>query len=187
MRVILASASPRRRELLALLWPDFEVQPSGVDEAPFLGQPPRQMVQSLSRAKAQAISAAQEGPALVIGADTVVELDGRPLGKPRDRQEAAWMLGQLSGRTHLVHTGVCLCSGQGPESFAQTTQVRFARLTAEEIGWYIATGEPFDKAGAYGIQGQASRFIEGIEGDYFNVMGLPVQALYQRLKKFLPF
>lgn len=178
--VILASQSPRRQELLRFLCSTFEIRVSDVDETISQGVSPADAVELLARRKAEAV-ARDFADALVIGADTVVAIDGLILGKPCGSEEAAAMLRRLSGRTHQVYTGVCLCRGEKRDVFHCCTDVEFSPLTEEEIGWYLATGEPFDKAGAYGIQGFGARFIRRIAGDFYNVMGLPVNLLYARI------
>jgi len=183
MRIILASGSPRRRELLEMLGlENMDIIPAKGEEAPHPELSPAELVKELSRCKAAEI-AAEHGDALVIGADTVVALDGRILGKPRDEAEAAEMLRSLSGREHQVFTGVTLIRGEETLSHAEETAVRFRALDEAEIEAYIRTGEPMDKAGAYGAQGFASLFVEHLDGDFFNVMGLPLCALGKMLKK----
>lgn len=178
-RVILASGSPRRRELLAYIVPEFEIIPSGIEE--IAAGTPAQQVEQLAADKAADI--AQRYPdAVVIGADTLVAVDELVLGKPTDEAEAAAMLKQLSGRTHTVYTGVAVICAGITHSLVEATQVTFCRMTDEEIRDYIATGEPMDKAGAYGIQGYGGKYITGIEGCFFNVMGLPLNRLYNMLK-----
>ncbi len=181
--VVLASQSPRRRELLGLLFEHFEVHACETDESLPDGIAPDKAVERLALQKAQAVAPAYPGR-LVIGADTIVVLDGAILGKPRDEADAARMLGLLSGRCHAVHTGVALIRDGKTRRFSCRTAVHFAALSPKEIEWYVHTGEPMDKAGAYGIQGYGARFIEGIEGDYFNVMGLPVNRLYREIGEF---
>lgn len=177
---ILASASPRRKELLALLLPQFIVETAPVDETDHPPLPPRELVALLAARKARAV--ADRFPAdRVIGSDTVVAVDGQILGKPQSPEEAVGMLRTLSGRTHTVYTAVCVCSPEGERQAVSSTQVTFAPMSEEEIDWYVATGEPMDKAGAYGIQGYGARFIREIQGDFYTVMGLPVQKLYQLL------
>lgn len=181
--IILASASPRRRELLAGLGLEFDILPAqGPEHAPPHSSA-ADTVKALSAAKAAEI-AARHPDALVIGADTVVEVDGCLLGKPADEAEAAAMLRRLSGRDHRVHTGVTLARGDRLLSRAEQTTVRFRPLSEGEIAAYVASKEPMDKAGAYAIQGLASLFIRGIEGDYFNVVGLPLCLLGQMLEEF---
>lgn len=190
MKIVLASASPRRRELLAGLGLDYTVLVSGVEEQVTEREPAR-VVEELSAQKfrdvlQRLLSADSQEELLVIGADTIVAVDGQILGKPTSMKDAAEMLRRLSGRRHQVYTGVTLYyHGQGEShrhTFHECTQVQFYPMTEEEIGWYISTGEPMDKAGAYGIQGLGGRFIRAIEGDYSNVVGLPVARLYQELK-----
>ncbi len=179
--VILASASPRRKELLSHLIPEFDVVPSTVLEKAY--GTPAQQVKKLSFDKAAQIASVYPD-ALVIGADTLVFLGTKPLGKPVNKADARRMLRLLSGRTHRVLTGICVIYGKQQCTAAASTRVRFAKLTDDEITAYIATGEPMDKAGAYGIQGQFSKHITGIRGCYFNVMGLPLNLLYDTLKRF---
>lgn len=178
-RVILASGSPRRRELLAYIIKDFDVVPSDIDENAS-GSPARQ-VRQLAADKAADI-ARQYPDALVIGADTLVAIGPRVLGKPKDEAEAAAMLRNLSGRTHRVYTGIAVVSNGATHVAAQVTRVTFCHMSDEEIRDYIATGEPMDKAGAYGIQGYGGKFISHVHGCYFNVMGLPLNRLYTMLK-----
>lgn len=179
--VILASASPRRRELLSLVVPEFEVIPTDLDEPDDLPEPLEASVQDLALAKAR-VAAATRPEALVIGADTIVVLDGQVMGKPRAEDDARRMLSALSGRSHNVMTGVAVVWGDISTSACETTEVRFGPMSPEHIDRYIASGEPFDKAGAYGIQGGASLFVEGINGCYFNVVGLPVYRLNKLLE-----
>jgi septum formation protein len=178
-RLILASSSPRRRELLTQAGFTFEVHPAHIPEDPLAGEDPIAYVIRLARAKAEAVfaeisSKESAPPQVVLGADTTVTLDNHILGKPTDAADAARMLRLLSGRTHRVITGVALASAQRTEVAAEVTGVRFLTLSDEEIAAYVATGEPMDKAGAYGIQGHAARWIPRIEGCYFNVVGLPL-------------
>ena len=178
MEIILASQSPRRRELLARMGLEkFQVRPARGEEVMDETLPPWQLVERLSRQKAEEVAADAGENALVIAADTVVAVDGRVLGKPGDEAGAAEMLALLSGREHTVYTGVTVCLGGRQVTEHEATQVRFRPLTEKEIRQYIATGEPMDKAGAYGIQGYGALLVEGIEGDYFNVVGLPVCRL----------
>lgn len=179
-RVILASASPRRRELLSYIISEFDVIPSGIDEE--ATGAPEDQVKQLAADKALDI-AGQYPDALVIGADTLVAIDDRVLGKPLDEAEAADMLRLLSGREHRVYTGVAVANNGRMKTDVNMTLVQFAKLSDEEIREYISTGEPMDKAGAYGIQGYCGKFIVGIRGDYFNVMGLPLNMLYNMLKE----
>ncbi len=180
MRVVLASASPRRRELLATLIPDFEIAVAGVDEEALTVPDPWETAERLALAKARAV-ADQHRDALVIGGDTVVAVDAEQLAKPLDAEDAKRMLRALSGRTHVVITGVALVGPGREESFTDTTRVTFLPLGEEEIAHSVATGEPMDKAGAYAIQGGAKAFVTGIEGSWSNVVGLPVEALGERL------
>ena len=182
MDIILASKSPRRRELLEQMGVrDFRIITPDIDEHMDRDLPPAELVRQISEEKARAV-AAQVGPdAVVIAADTVVALDGVVLGKPADKEEAFRMLSLLSGNRHQVYTGLTVLRGEQVFSQWEETAVTFRPLTAEEIEAYIATGEPMDKAGAYGIQGYGALFIEGISGDYYNVMGLPVCRLGQIL------
>ena len=182
-RIILASKSPRRKEMMGLLFPQFEVQASDVDETLPEGVSLGRAVELLALRKGQAVAGA--GPdALVIAADTLVTLGSVVLGKPTGREDAARMLRLLSGRVHQVYTGVALLEGERTNRFHCVTDVEFSPLTEEEIRWYLSTGEPFDKAGAYGIQGYGARFIRGIREDFFNVMGLPVNELYRQIMQF---
>ena len=183
MKLILASTSPRRAEILHDAGFSFIVVSSAVDETPIPGEPPNELVQRLANAKAELVAARAAGPAIVLAADTVVTLDGRIFGKPRSADDARHMLENLSGRTHAVVTGVTLIRLPDAErrTFVETTHVHFAKLDPQEITRYLATGEPHDKAGAYAIQGRAGRFIPRIEGCYFNVVGLPLARLQQAL------
>ncbi len=180
--MILASASPRRKELLALAGFDFQIETAAVEETYDPTLPPEQIVMHLAAVKAAPV-AARHPSETVIGADTVVVLDEAILGKPHSTDEAKAMLRRLSGRVHQVYTGVCLRRGETVVRFAACTLVHFKVLTEEEIAAYVATGEPMDKAGAYGVQGRGCVLVEGIEGDYFNVVGLPVSRLYDEIKK----
>ena len=186
--LVLASASPRRRELLIQAGFSFTVRPAHIPEDPFPNEDPIAYVTRLAREKAQAVfhdllSEESAPPQVVVGADTTVTLDNHILGKPSDPSDAARMLRLLSGRTHRVITGVAVVTADFTEVAAEVTAVRFLTLSEEEIAAYVATGEPMDKAGAYAIQGLASKFVERIEGDYFNVMGLPVALVYRRLRE----
>ena len=183
MELILASQSPRRRELLGLIAADFSVCPADIDETMNEALAMEARVADLSARKACAVAEEHPGAA-VVGSDTVVVLDGMPLGKPVDAADAKAMLSALSGRTHEVVTGIAVALPDGKVlQDATVTKVRFAPLTEAEIDWYIDSKEPMDKAGAYGIQGLGARFIEGIEGDYYSVMGLPVRCLYEMLRE----
>jgi len=181
MALILASRSPRRRELLARLGLTFAVRAADVDETMDPAAPPAEEVARLSARKAAAVAAGPED--VVIAADTVVVLDRRVLGKPRDEEEARAMLTALSGRSHQVMTGLTVRRGEDIRTETAVTQVRFRPLSPREIDAYIATGEPMDKAGAYGIQGLAAVFADRLDGDYYNVMGLPLCALCRLLRQ----
>lgn len=184
MNLILASGSPRRRELLGLYHIPFTVCSADIDETmdPLLS--PQQEVARVSREKALAVPAGEED--LVIAADTIVVCGGLTLGKPKDQADARRMLELLSGRDHQVMTGCTLRRGSQVESFTETTRIHFRPLSHREIDAYVRSGEPMDKAGAYGIQGGGALFCDWMEGDYYNVMGLPVCALGQALKKMAP-
>lgn len=183
VRLILASASPRRRELLTQAGYAFEVRPAHIPEDPRPGEDPAAYVTRLAREKAEAAyRELADASATVLGADTTVTLDGLILGKPSDAADAARMLRLLSGRTHRVITGVALVTAERTEVAAEVTAVRFLALSDEEIAEYVATGEPMDKAGAYGIQGQAARWIPRVEGCYFNVVGLPIALVATMLE-----
>jgi len=183
MKLILASASPRRAEILRDAGFSFQTISSAVDETPLPNESPTNMVQRLAEAKAELIAARAVGPAIIIAADTVVTLDGRIFGKPRSTDDARRMLKALSGRTHAVLTGVTLIRLPDVErsSFVESTLVHFVPLSDDDISRYLASGEPHDKAGAYAIQGLGGRFIPRIEGDYFNVVGLPLARTTQAL------
>ena len=185
MEIVLASGSPRRRQLLEQIGlTGFRVLPSDVDESLPAGLGPGEAVERLSARKGAAVAAQARPGALVIAADTVVALDGAILGKPRDEGEAREMLSALSGRTHQVYTGVSLFHPGGRRTEHEVTAVTFRHLSQEEIAAYVATGEPMDKAGAYGIQGLGALLVERLEGDYFNVMGLPLCRLGEMLAQF---
>jgi len=181
VRLVLASASPRRADLLRAAGFAFVVRPASIDESATPHESAAALVQRLAAAKAAAVAIADPLD-VVIGADTVVVLDGRILGKPRDDGDATAMLERLSGRGHEVLTGVAVRQGGRAIVSVEETRVYFAPLRADEIAWYVASGEPRDKAGAYGIQGLASRFVERIEGSHANVVGLPVAAVQRALK-----
>ncbi len=179
-KIILASKSPRRRELLTLAGIDHVVETSDADESYPDGLEPREVVCLLAKVKARATAKNHPGET-VLGADTVVATDGVILGKPADEKEAADMLRRLSGRTHEVYTGVCIIKPEGEKVFYEKTKVTFYELTEEEIEAYVATGEPMDKAGAYGIQGKGVTLVRKIDGDYSNVVGLPVARVKREL------
>lgn len=186
MEIILASQSPRRRELLAQAGIPFRVVTSSVEER-ITKTEADEVVKELSFQKAENVAAEQPEGVWVLGADTVVVLEGQILGKPKNTENAREMLRRLSGKTHSVFTGVTLYKKEGggvqSVTFAEETRVTFYPMTEEEIIAYVASGDPMDKAGAYGIQGAAAVYIRGIEGDYNNVVGLPVAAVYQRMKE----
>ena len=184
MRLILASQSPRRKELLGLFHIPFTVCVADIDEAMDPSLPPAQEVARVSRAKAEAISHASSD--VVIAADTIVVLNGQVLGKPADALEAVNMLTALSGKDHQVMTGVTVLCGEKVATHTEITDIHFRPLSQKEILAYVATGEPMDKAGAYGIQGGAALFAEKMHGDYYNVMGLPVCRLWQMLREIAP-
>ena len=185
MNIILASQSPRRKELLERMGiRDFETISPNVDESVFHGLPPEELVRRLSAEKAAAMAGRAGEDAIVIAADTVVALEGAVLGKPADELDAFKMLSALSGVRHQVYTGVTVCRGGEKQTAHEVTDVTFRELSEEEIEHYIATGEPMDKAGAYGIQGYGALLIQGISGDYYNVMGLPVCRLSGMLARF---
>jgi septum formation protein len=179
--IVLASGSPRRGEILSNAGIAYRREiPAGIDETPAPGEAPRDYVMRLAREKASAIAADPER--IVLGADTAVVIEGEILGKPSDTSDAARMLQRLSGRMHEVITGICLSSPRGQVVDAASTRVWFTTLSGPEIEAYVASGEPMDKAGAYGIQGLASKFVTRIDGCYFNVMGLPISLLYTLLR-----
>lgn len=183
MDIVLASASPRRQELLAQVGVSFTVVPSGVSEEVSAPMSPAALVEHLAVMKARDVAARHPG-ALVIGADTIVVVNGAVLGKPRDRADAIAMVERLAGRDHEVFTGVVVI-GQGMEQVAhERTLVRFRSLTRTQVERYVDSGEPMDKAGSYAIQGRAAAFIESIQGDYFNVVGLPLSRTVQLLSHF---
>ncbi|MBQ2927713.1 MAG: septum formation inhibitor Maf [Oscillospiraceae bacterium] len=184
MQLILASASPRRKELLQLFRTPFVIRVADIDEAMDPGKPPFEEVARVSRLKALSVS--REPEDVVIAADTIVVCQGKVLGKPRSKEEAVQMLCALSGRDHQVMTGCTVLRGAACETFTEVTDLHFRPLSRKEIEHYVATGEPMDKAGAYGIQGGAALFCRGMEGDYYNVMGLPVCRLGEVLKRIAP-
>jgi septum formation protein len=184
--LVLASASPRRQELLRHAGISFTVQPADIDESLRAGESPRSYTERLAREKAMKVFQLRPDD-FVLAADTTVVVDREILGKPRDADDAACMLRLLSGRTHQVTTGVCLMGpGKETEVISETTLVTMEVISEEEIRDYVATGDPMDKAGGYGIQGIASRWISRIEGDYSNVVGLPVALVYRMLRAHGP-
>ena len=185
MRLLLASTSPRRQELLRQAGFDFEVRPSHIVEEIQPGERPEEFARRAAREKAMDVAAFSPPGSFVLGADTVVVIDGEVLGKPSDLEDATRMLRLLSGRTHQVHTGICLV--RAPDEIEalkhETTLVTFRELDEEEIRSYVESGEPLDKAGAYAVQGLASKFVTRISGCYSNVVGLPVALVYGILKR----
>ncbi|MBB3907197.1 septum formation inhibitor Maf [Anoxybacillus sp. UARK-01] len=182
MKLILASSSPRRKQLLNMAGLHFDILASEIDEHIQANQTPEEMVQSLAYQKAKEVQR-KHPDAYVIGADTIVVHEGQALGKPKTKQEAFEMLNRLSGQTHEVFTGVAILSPEKETVFAERTAVTFWDMTKEEIWEYIETGEPMDKAGAYGIQGKGALFVKQIVGDYFSVVGLPLSRTIRELKK----
>jgi septum formation protein len=186
LRLVLASASPRRRELLARLGLDPLIRPADIDETPRPGEDPHDLVVRLASAKAATSLArgdAEDGTDVVLAADTEVVLDGQVLGKPRDRDDAARILRRLAGRTHEVVTGVAVRRGGTARATRVTTEVRFRSLSDPEIAWYVATGEPDGKAGAYGLQGAGAALVERIDGSDTNVIGLPLAETITLLRQ----
>jgi nucleoside triphosphate pyrophosphatase len=179
-QLVLASQSPRRKELLTVAGFHFSVRVKPVEEVRREGESPVDYARRLAQAKAEAVW--ESGGEIVLGADTIVVVDGRVLEKPADADDARCMLRLLSGREHTVISGICLRHPEGSILDHSATQVRFAPLTESEIADYVASGEPFDKAGAYAIQGLASKFVESVNGCYFNVMGLPLSLVYRHWK-----
>ena len=184
MELILASQSPRRKELLGLYHIPFTVRVADIDETMDPGKDPAAEVARVSRAKGEAVPRDPED--IVIAADTIVVLDGKVLGKPRDAAHAEAMLSALSGKDHQVMTGVTVLRGDQALTHTEITDIHFRTLSQKEIRAYVASGEPMDKAGAYGIQGGAALFAEKMHGDYYNVMGLPVCRLWQMLRQIAP-
>lgn len=180
MEIILASGSPRRRELMTLITPNYRVETSEVDEAAITAPTPAALVQALARAKCLAVAQNHPGAA-VIGCDTVVDCGGQVFGKPKDPADARRMLQALSGRTHQVHTGVCIACGGRVQCFADTCRVTFFPVDPADLEAYIATAEPYDKAGGYAIQGHAAVWIDRLEGDYYTIMGFPVSRVARAL------
>ena len=182
--IILASKSPRRQELLEKIGLTFTVMTEEIDETMNPDLPLTEEIQRVSKLKALAVAPRAGRDDLIISADTVVCVDGKRLGKPANAEEAVKMLRMLSGRSHQVVSGLCLLQGERAETTAVTTDLHFRDLSEAEIAAYVATGEPMDKAGAYGIQGLASIFVDSLSGDYYNVMGLPLCTLAQLLPSF---
>lgn len=183
-KIILASSSPRRKELLKTAGLEFEIHVKDVDESVPEGTPPAEAAKMTAAKKAAAIASEYEN-GIVIGADTIVVANGKILGKPKNEADAAEMLKMLSGIEHEVITGVCIVCDGVSQSFAQISKVKFYDLTDEEISAYVASGEPMDKAGSYGIQGLGCTLVERIEGDYFNIVGLPVAEVCRKIKALI--
>lgn len=183
-RIILASASPRRAELLQQIGVVFELAPSQIEERPHPDEAPADYITRIARAKVIAV-ARERSAGLIIGADTVVVLDGQLMGKPENETDAQKMLRQLSGKWHAVLTGVALYDVQTRHEVAdyEKTLVKFAQMTDAEIEWYVRTGEPMDKAGAYGIQGLGGLFVDEVAGNYYNVVGLPIPLVYRLARR----
>ena len=180
--IILASASPRRKEILELADLKFDIMPSNAQEIT-TKTAPNEVVMELASIKAKDIYKKSEKQSMIVGADTVVAYQGQILGKPADEADAKRMLTMLSGQTHEVYTGVCIIEDGKTKTFYEETKVTFYEISDEQIDHYIKTGEPMDKAGAYGIQGKAAVFIKGIEGDYYNVVGFPIARFLQEITK----
>ena len=184
-KIVLASASPRRKELSATICEKVEIRPAECDEALPEGIGAREAVEYLSEIKNKASRECSLPEEIVISADTVVSVNDIILGKPVDKEDARRMINLLSGKTHQVYTGVTISKGEKSVTFSEKTDVVFYELTEDEIEEYISSSEPYDKAGGYGIQGKAGLLIEGINGDYYNVVGLPIASLSRELKKFV--
>jgi len=185
-QIILASGSPRRKELLELIGVEFKIITSNKEEV-ITSTNPEEVVKELSMMKAEDVAAGVNGPAIILGADTVVAHGGRILGKPKDKEDAFRMIRSFAGEEHYVYTGVCIIKKEADGSvkkisFAEGTKVTVYPMTDEEIERYVASNEPMDKAGAYAIQGLFAPYIKGIEGDYYNIVGFPIAGIYQRLK-----
>lgn len=180
--IILASASPRRKELLSVLFDEFITDSSKVEEHIPNCESIENIVMDLAKTKARDVAGRHTDKDIIIGADTIVYLENEILGKPKTKEEAKKMLRKLSNKTHDVLTGVCIVKNNCEKIFHERTRVTFCELTENEIDEYVKSGEPLDKAGSYGIQGKGSKFVKGIEGDYFNVVGLPLHRLYEELK-----
>jgi septum formation protein len=185
IKIVLASASPRRKELIALICNQVEIRPAECDETLPEGMGAKEAVEYLSKIKNDAARELCAEGEIIISADTVVAVENRILGKPTDKEDARRMIKLLSGKTHQVYTGVTISCGEGSVTFSEKTDVTFFPLTDKEIEEYVSSSEPYDKAGAYGIQGKASLLVKGINGDYFNVVGLPVARLNRELIAFL--
>ncbi len=186
-RVVLASGSPRRKELLEQIGVSFEIRTSKAEEV-ITGNDPKETVKELSREKAEDVAGEIQGPALILGADTVVAHDGKILGKPKEKEDAFRMISGLAGDEHFVYTGVCILIKEENGSvrrisFAEETKVVVYGMSEEEIRDYVESGEPMDKAGAYAIQGKFAPYVKEIVGDYYNIVGLPIAGIFQRLKE----
>ncbi len=181
MRLVLASGSARRRELMTKCGYEFDTVVSNADEH-IEASSPIELVERLALIKAKEVSLRLGGGAVVVGSDTIVVLDGKVIGKPKDRDDAIRILAEESGRTHTVYTGIAVITDDSAAVDCATADVTFAKITMPEIEAYAATGEPMDKAGAYGIQGQFAMFVTNINGSYFTIMGLPIHLLYPMLK-----
>ncbi len=185
LKVVLASASPRRKELLSLIFNEYDIRPADCDEALPEGIKAQEAVEYLSLIKNKATVEICDENSLVISADTVVAVEGEILGKPQDKEDARRMISLLSGREHQVFTGVTLSLKGKFKTFSEKTDVIFYKLTEKEIEDYISTDEPYDKAGAYGIQGKAGLLVKAVNGDYYNVVGLPVARLKREITEFI--
>ncbi len=185
LKVVLASASPRRKELLSLIFNEYDIRPADCDEALPEGIKAQEAVEYLSLIKNKATVEICDENSLVISADTVVAVEGEILGKPQDKEDARRMISLLSGREHQVFTGVTLSLKGNFKTFSEKTDVIFYKLTDKEIEDYISTDEPYDKAGAYGIQGEAGLLVKAVNGDYYNVVGLPVARLKREIMEFI--
>ena len=185
LKVVLASASPRRKELLSLIFNEYDIRPADCDETLPEGIKAQEAVEYLSLIKNKATVEICDENSLVISADTVVAVEGEILGKPQDKEDARRMISLLSGREHQVFTGVTLSLNGNFKTFSEKTDVVFYKLTDKEIEDYISTDEPYDKAGAYGIQGKAGLLVKAVNGDYYNVVGLPVARLKREIMEFI--
>lgn len=184
-KIVLASQSPRRKELMSLIATDVVIRPADCDETLPEKISPREAVEYLSKIKNDASREVAQSDEIVISADTVVAVDDIILGKPVDKEDARYMINLLQGRVHSVYTGVTVSTGEKSVTFSEKTDVEFNPMTAEEIEEYISSPEPYDKAGSYAVQGKACVYIKGLNGDYFNVVGLPVSRLYKELLKLV--
>ena len=184
-KIILASASPRRKELIAYIGENVTIRPADCDETLPENTGAREAVEYLSKIKNDAVQKISDKNALIISADTVVAVDNKILGKPADKEDARRMMRLLSGKTHQVYTGVTISKGGKEITFSEKTDVVFYELKENEIEEYISTSEPYDKAGGYAIQGKAGLLVKGINGDYYNVVGLPVARLKREIEKFI--